>query len=91
MALDADQLREAVHRIAAWRVSADAPVACPACGEAGLMIIDRSARPYAEWYALSCRSCGLDKTLPLEQDRFRLNHIASNATSRLKRESCSAY
>jgi len=27
------------------------------------MIIDRSARPYAEWYALSCRSCGLDETL----------------------------
>jgi hypothetical protein len=24
-----------------------------------------------------------------EQDRFRLNYIASNATSRLKRESCS--
>jgi predicted RNA-binding Zn-ribbon protein involved in translation (DUF1610 family) len=93
MALDVDQLREAVRRIAAWRVNADAPVACPACGEAGLMIIDRSARPYAEWYALSCRSCGLDETLhiPLEQDRFRLNHIASNATSRLKRESCSTY
>ena len=27
--------------------------------------------------------------LGLEQDRFRWNHIASNATSRLKRESCS--
>ena len=63
MALDADQLREAVRRIAAWRANADAPVVCPACGEAGLMIIDRSARPYAEWYALSCRSCGLDETL----------------------------
>ena len=62
MALDVEQLREAVHRIAA-RANADAPVACPACGEAGLMIIDRSARPYAEWYALSCRSCGLDDTL----------------------------
>ena len=63
MALDADQLREAVRRIAAWRANADSPVVCPACGEAGLMIIDRSARPYAEWYALSCRSCGLDDTL----------------------------
>jgi predicted RNA-binding Zn-ribbon protein involved in translation (DUF1610 family) len=63
MALDADQLREAVRRIAAWRANADAPVACPTCGEAGLMIIDRSARSYAEWYALSCRSCGLDETL----------------------------
>src|SRR5205085_12221908 len=27
----------------------------------------------------------------LEQDRFRWNHIASNATSRLKRESCSTF
>jgi hypothetical protein len=82
MALDAERLREAVRRIAAWRANADAPVVCPGCGEAGLMIIDRSARPYAGWYALSCRSCGLDETLhiPLEQDRFRLNHIASNAT-----------
>jgi hypothetical protein len=29
----------------------------------GLGIIDRSARPHAEWYHLSCRSCGLDETL----------------------------
>jgi hypothetical protein len=27
----------------------------------------------------------------LEQDRFKLNHIASNATSRVKRESCSIH
>jgi predicted RNA-binding Zn-ribbon protein involved in translation (DUF1610 family) len=63
MALDADQLREAMRSIAAWRANLGVPVACPACGKAGLMIIDRSARPYAEWYALGCRSCGLDETL----------------------------
>jgi predicted RNA-binding Zn-ribbon protein involved in translation (DUF1610 family) len=63
MALGADQLRETVRCIAAWRASPDTPVACPACGESGLAIIDRSARPYAEWYALSCSRCGLDETL----------------------------
>jgi predicted RNA-binding Zn-ribbon protein involved in translation (DUF1610 family) len=63
MALDADQVREAARRVAAWRTIAAAPVACPACGESGLVIIDRSARPYAEWYALACSSCGLDETL----------------------------
>jgi len=63
MALDAEQLREAARRVAGWRASPELPVACPACGVPGLQIIDRSARPHAEWYALSCRSCGLDETL----------------------------
>lgn len=63
MALDSDQLLEAVRSVGVWRANAQAPVACPGCGEAGLVIIDRSARSYAEWYALSCRSCGLDETL----------------------------
>ena len=63
MALDADQLREAMpaHRRLAGR--SGRPVACPACGKAGLAIIDRSARPYAEWYVLPCASCGLSETL----------------------------
>ncbi|MGZ5823328.1 MAG: hypothetical protein ACXWJ2_05235, partial [Hyphomicrobium sp.] len=38
------------------------PVACPVC-EAGLAILDQSARPYAEWYALSCAACGLKATI----------------------------
>jgi hypothetical protein len=63
MPLTGEQLREAVRLIAAWRANPQAPVACPACGAEGLAIIDRSARPHAEWYALSCRSCGLDETL----------------------------
>ena len=63
MALTPDQQREAVRRIAAWRADPQRPVACPACGKEGLTIVDRSARPYAEWYALTCPACGLDETL----------------------------
>ena len=44
MALDAEQQREAVRRIAAWRASPLDPVACPTCGVAGLRIVDRSVR-----------------------------------------------
>ena len=63
MPLTAEQQREAAGRIAAWRAEPRQPVACPACGKLGLAIIDRSARPYAEWYALTCPACGLDETL----------------------------
>jgi hypothetical protein len=63
MTLDATQQRTAFQRIAAWRSDPKQPVACPACSKQGLVIIDRSARPYAEWYAISCAACGLDETL----------------------------
>jgi hypothetical protein len=63
MPLDAVQQRAALQRIAAWRSDPKRPVACPACDKEGLVIIDRSARPYAEWYAISCAACGLDETL----------------------------
>ena len=63
MALDPDKLADAYLHVTAWRADPDAAATCPACGEPGLDIIDRSARPYAEWYALSCASCGLDETL----------------------------
>jgi len=61
--LSAEEMRLALARIAGWRVDPEAPVACPRCGRDGLAIIDRSARPYAEWYALSCAACGLDATI----------------------------
>ena len=63
------KLREALARIAAWRVAPDQPVACPLCEAAWLTILDQSARPYAEWYALSCAACGLKATInvPLGQ------------------------
>jgi predicted RNA-binding Zn-ribbon protein involved in translation (DUF1610 family) len=63
MALTIDQQRQALRSIAAWRADAAAAVACPVCGKAGLIIVDRSARPHAEWYALSCAACGLAETL----------------------------
>jgi hypothetical protein len=49
--------------IRAWRLNEGAPVICPACGVGHLDIADRSARPYREWYAVSCTTCGLDKTV----------------------------
>lgn len=62
-ALPPEKLREAMARTATWRSDPRRAVACPVCGTDGLRIIDRSARPHAEWYALSCPSCGLDHTL----------------------------
>jgi len=61
--LTVDQQREAFRAIAVWRADPDAAIACPACGKPGMTIIDRSARPHAEWYALSCAACGLSETL----------------------------
>ena len=63
VALDRDKLGKATRAIAAWRTCPQRSVACPVCGRAGLAIIDRSARPHAEWYALSCADCGLDEAL----------------------------
>ena len=61
--LQVDKLKLALQRIAAWRLAATEPVACPVCEASGLEVIDRSTRPYAEWYALSCPSCGLEHTI----------------------------
>jgi hypothetical protein len=61
--LPPDKLTIALARIAAWRIAPEAPVACPVCEVAGLVILDQSARPYAEWYALSCAACGLKATI----------------------------
>jgi len=63
VALDRDRLGKMTRTVAAWRTGPGRSVACPECGRAGLTIIDRSARPHAEWYALSCSGCGLDETL----------------------------
>jgi hypothetical protein len=61
--LSGEQLKAAVAAIDAWRAKPDAPSRCPVCGGAKLSIADRSARPYAEWYVLTCESCGLDATV----------------------------
>ena len=63
MALDAAQQLAILKRIAVWRADPKLAIACPVCGRDGLSIADRSARPYAEWYQLSCTACGLDETL----------------------------
>lgn len=61
--LTPEEARAALERIGAWRLDSGAPVACPRCNREGVAITDHSARPYAEWYALSCAACGLDTTL----------------------------
>ena len=61
--LPAERMAEAFACIAAWRMDPDAPRNCPVCGASGLEIIDLSTRPYAEWYVLKCRACGLDAML----------------------------
>jgi hypothetical protein len=58
--LPADRMPAALQRIAAWRSSPADPISCPVCEAQGLLIIDQSARPHAEWYALACAACGLD-------------------------------
>jgi hypothetical protein len=61
--LPPDKVHTALARIAGWRAAPAAPVACPVCEAPGLAILDQSARPYAEWYALSCAACGLKATI----------------------------
>ena len=51
--------------IRAWRLDEASPVTCPCCAVPGLEIADRSARPYREWYAVSCRACGFEKTVTI--------------------------
>jgi hypothetical protein len=63
--LPPDKVRSALQRIHAWRAAPAAPVACPVCEAEGLKIVDQSARPYAEWYALTCPACGLEATINL--------------------------
>ena len=63
--LPPEKMSVALQRIAAWRGAPDEPVLCPVCEAARLTIIDQSARPYAEWYALTCAACGLDATIQL--------------------------
>ena len=64
MALTRTSSARSLRRIAAWRTDPGCRVACPACGKLGIVIVDRSARPHAEWYVLSCaRLAGLSETL----------------------------
>jgi len=64
-ALPPERIAAARQAIDQWRLDPDTPVACPVCASLGLEVIDRSARPYAEWYALRCTACDLDHTLQI--------------------------
>jgi predicted RNA-binding Zn-ribbon protein involved in translation (DUF1610 family) len=63
--LRSENVQNALGAIAAWRAEPASPVPCPACGREGLAVSDQSARPYAEWYVLSCSACGLSETLQI--------------------------
>ena len=54
---------ELIDLVRQWRRDETLPVLCPACAAPGLDIADRSARPYREWYALSCKPCGFSQTV----------------------------
>lgn len=61
--LSVEEIVRLLPRITAWRVDPESSVACPRCEGAGLTVVDRSARPHAEWYAVSCNACGLEETI----------------------------
>jgi hypothetical protein len=60
-----DELAAMLASITAWRSDRTRPLPCPSCGRPGLEVIDRSTPPWAEWYALRCAACGLDRTLQI--------------------------
>lgn len=51
--------------VRAWRADETKRVGCPCCATGALDIADRSARPYREWYALSCKACGFERTISI--------------------------
>ena len=60
-----EETHRAAALVAGWRADPDQPVFCPRCGLEGLCVIDRSARPYSEWYVISCAGCSLEATLQI--------------------------
>lgn len=60
-----EETQRALTGINAWRVDPDAEAICPRCSCLGLEVIDCSARPYTEWFALKCAACGLDQQLAI--------------------------
>jgi transcription elongation factor Elf1 len=61
--LSGDSLKAAFAMIPSWHRSPEVSIACPRCTSEGLQIADRSVRPHAEWYALTCSACGLDDNI----------------------------
>jgi len=65
--LNGEEWDRAHRLIAAWKNDPTAELACPRCGQSGVALADQSARPYSEWYALSCGQCGLEVAMHLPQ------------------------
>jgi hypothetical protein len=63
--LGEDMTRKVAACVAGWRADPDQPVFCPQCGFEGLCVVDRSVRPYSEWYVVSCAGCALEATLQI--------------------------
>lgn len=66
-----DIVDRAMAELRAWHIHPDEARDCPYCGKAGVKIVDRSARPHAEWYAFSCDACGLDDALSIPLSSHR--------------------
>ena len=63
MVLSESEWQKAHRAILAWKNSGQGAQACPRCDAPGLALVDRSARPYSEWFELSCAACDLEVTM----------------------------
>ena len=60
------EIFEALRVVRLWEADPNSKaLPCPRCATTGVEIVDRSARPVAEWYAFNCKSCGLDDALSI--------------------------
>jgi hypothetical protein len=57
------EIREALAKVQIWRKDPSQEIFCPICDAPGFSIVDRSARPYAEWFAVKCEKCGIDDAI----------------------------
>ncbi|MEL6298265.1 MAG: hypothetical protein AAFQ45_06820 [Pseudomonadota bacterium] len=60
-----EKMRKAMRAINAARQGAVDDQRCPDCNAQGLLVEDRSARPHAEWYQLTCSACGFDEAIQI--------------------------
>ena len=63
LVLSESEWEKAHHAVLAWKNNGQGTQACPRCGAPGLAVVDRSARPYSEWFELSCMACNLQVTM----------------------------
>jgi transcription elongation factor Elf1 len=61
--LKPDERQRVMDLLAQWRLNPERSYVCPRCGLEGLVVIDRSARPHAEWYNVTCAACTLEATI----------------------------